>query len=207
MKPTGDVADSDVEFTMSSVPHPPNELGYAGLRMTAVEFLAIGETKERLELVDGIVCMSPRPTPLHQLALVAIQRQLDRYVDANPGAVYFPDADLQLDRDLVYSPDLACYCAGRIRGVPALLTETPDLVIEILSPSTGAFDLTTKRGDYGLAGVREYWVVEPATGGVRTYVLEHHVLVERPADQARVASVALAGFVLDTAPIRELSKT
>lgn len=174
--------------------------------MTAREFLALGETQERLELVDGIVCMSPRPTPLHQLVLVAIQRQLDRYIDANPGAVYFPDADLELGPGIVYSPDIACYKAGRIRGVPASLTAAPDLVIEILSPSTSAFDFTTKRDDYERAGAGEYWIIDPHDGRVRQYVREGDMLIERAANQACVTSASLPDFMLDTAPIRDLSR-
>ena len=69
---------------MSAVPRRPQG-GYAGLRMTAEEYLALGETNARYELIDGVVCMSPKPSPLHQKILRFIQGQLEAFLDSNPG--------------------------------------------------------------------------------------------------------------------------
>src|SRR5256885_1453627 len=51
---------------MSALPKPlGSDIGYAGLRMTADDYLGLGETQERYELINGVVFMSPSPTPRH----------------------------------------------------------------------------------------------------------------------------------------------
>lgn len=176
--------------------------------MTATEFLAMGETQERLELVDGVVVMSPRPTPLHQLILGLIFQQLRQWVERHSGAACFPDVDWELHPQKVYSPDIVCYAPGRLQGVPTRLTEAPDLLIEILSPGTKAFDLTTKKDDYERYGVAEFWAVDPVDVRVRCYRRSGAQLLEVAgaggADGPdRLESSALPGFVLDLRPLRE----
>src|SRR5437763_12310577 len=80
---------------MSTAPRYPAEMGYAGLRMTADEFLALGETPERYELIDGTVVMSPSPTPIHQLIVVELLQQILAWKQAHAGARVFPDTDLR----------------------------------------------------------------------------------------------------------------
>ena len=60
---------------MSALPHNIREIGYAGLRLTADECLALGETRERYGLIDGVV-VSPRPSPKHSEIAVEILFQL-----------------------------------------------------------------------------------------------------------------------------------
>jgi Uma2 family endonuclease len=180
-------------------------MGYAGLRMTASEYLALGETAERTELIDGVVCMSPRPTTRHQAALSLVQFQLELFVRSSPGFRYFPDVDLELGPSTVYAPDLVCYRPGRVTGFPGALTEAPDLIVEVLSPGTKAFDLTTKKDDYERFGVGEYWAVDPGDGRVRCYCRQETLLVEAPVSGDTLASTALPGFTLDIRPLRDLA--
>lgn len=176
--------------------------------MTAAEFLAAGPTEERLELVDGVVVMSPRPTPLHQLILGLIFQQLQGWVAQHAGAACFPEVDLELHSHKVYSPDLVCYAPGRLKGIPSHLTEAPDLLIEILSPGTKAFDLTTKKDDYERHGVAEFWAIDPVDVRVRCYRRSGAQLLEvagagGAAGGDRVESSGLSGFVLDLRPLRD----
>src|SRR5262245_59038093 len=133
---------------MSAVPRYPSDLGYNGLRMTADEYLSLGETPDRYELVDGVVIMSPSPTPIHQLLIQELQLQAGLYARAHSGTLVFPDTDLRLGPRQVYRPDLSVYAPGRWRGIPERLDLPPDLVIEIISPGSKPFDLITKRADY-----------------------------------------------------------
>ncbi|MFG0284136.1 MAG: Uma2 family endonuclease [Phycisphaerales bacterium JB039] len=186
---------------MSAAPRH-SDLGHAGLRMSAADFFAIGETSECLQLVDGVVLMSPRPTPLHQTILRLVLRQIERYLDDHPGAACFPEVDWELRPDTVYSPDIACYAPGRIGDIPARLTTAPDLIIEILSPGTKAFDLTTKKDDYETCGVGEYWTIDPVDVRLRCYRRSGDRLLEAVPEEGAVASVALPGLTLDLGPLR-----
>src|SRR2546421_6072898 len=123
---------------MSAAPRQPDidELGYFGLQMSADEFLHLGETRERYELVHGVVCMSPRPASLHQRLLSLMQFQLENFIRAHSGAMYLPEINLVVSADTVYFPDLVCFRPGRLAGFPLNVQIAPDLVIEILSPGS-----------------------------------------------------------------------
>lgn len=187
---------------MSAAPRYPADFGHAGLRMSAADFFTIGQTSERLELVDGVVLMSPRPTPLHQTMLRLILRQVEQYLDEHQGAACFPEVDWELRPDTVYSPDIACYVPGRLQTIPARLTEPPDLVIEILSPGTKAFDLTTKKDDYERCAVGEYWVIDSADAQARCYRRDGQRLVESLTEGFQLRATALPGFILDLRPLQ-----
>jgi Uma2 family endonuclease len=193
---------------MSAVPRQPSE-GYAGLRMSAEEYLALGETFERYELVDGVVIMSPRPTRAHQLVLRLIMRQLEAFLDElSPESSqfdYYPDVDIRFGPRCVYAPDLCCYLPGRAPPLTATLDIAPDLIIEILSPGNKTHDLIRKRADYGRFGVREYWIIDPADGGVRSFRLRDAELIEFPVAGDSVASEAIPGLALDLRPLRKLA--
>jgi len=189
---------------MSAAPKYPSDLGYAGLRMTAEEFFALGETRERYELIDGVVVMSPSPTPRHQELLQALQEQAGTWRRAHAGSRVIPDVDIRLGRGLVYRPDLAVFAPGRLKKTPERLEIPPDLVIEVLSPSSKATDLITKRSDYERFGVGEYWVIDPEDVRVRAWHRQGTQLVERAVEGQSLAATLLDGFVLDLSSLRSL---
>ena len=189
---------------MSAVPRIPNDLGLAGLRMTAAEYLAHGETADRYELVDGVVFMSPRPTPRHQKIIQLMLMQLRCYGDDPPGFEFFMDVDLVLDNDRVYAPDLVCYLPGKLKQLPQVLNTPPDLLVEVLSPGTKAFDLTTKRNDYEAFGVGEYWAYDPADGRLRRFQRIAGKLVEATPAGDLAECLVLRGWSLDLRPLRQL---
>jgi Uma2 family endonuclease len=149
--------------------------------------------------------MSPTPSPLHQKILRFIQRQLEAFLDSNPGFDYYPDTDIRMDAGYVLAPDLSCYRPGRLSLLPKRLDVAPDLAIEILSPSNRAYDLAQKRSYYERFGVEEYWVVDPPTGNVRCFRRYEGRLEEMPVTGDSVESAALPGFVLDLKPLRALA--
>ena len=75
----------------------------------------------------------------------------------------------------------------------------PDLIAEILSPSTAHLDLWQKRYDYATAGVREYWIADPDTRRVELYVLEGErlVLADTAQGQGRLRSRLLPDLEVD----------
>ena len=114
----------------------------------------------------------------------------------NAGVRAFAEIDLRVSAETVYRPDICAYRAERIVGRVRRLPPSPDLVVEILSPSSKALDLITKRADYERAGVGEYWVVDPETLRFRVWRREGAVLVEVPveADAATLACGACRGL-------------
>lgn len=193
-------------WVMSAVPRNNSDFGLTGLRMTATEFLVQGETVERYELVDGVIVMSPRPTPWHQEIVRLFMEQLGAHMRTARGTRCFADVDLVLSDEKVYAPDIVCYRPGRLTRIPRVLEIAPDLVIEVLSPGTKAFDLTTKRDDYEKFGVGEYLAYDPADGKLRCYRRSGAVLLDIPVSGEVFESVALPGWKLDLKPLRGIDR-
>jgi Uma2 family endonuclease len=191
---------------MSAAPRYPSDIGYNGLRMTADEYLALGETAERYELIDGVVVISPSPFPDHNEVSWGIAGQLRDFARKGGSIRVFPDTDLKLTPGKVYRPDIAVYRSDRLKGKVKLLTAPPDLAIEILSPGSKPLDLITKRDDYEQFGVGEYWAIDPADARARVWRREGVQLVEAPVVGDSVSCAALPGFTLDLAPIRTIAR-
>lgn len=170
--------------------------------MTAEQYLAIGETSQRYELIDGVVCMSPSSTPEHSEVFVEVLGQLRDFAKRTGNIRVFAETDVAFATSTVYRPDIVAYLSARLPGKVARLSEAPDLIVEILSPGTKALDLITKRDDYEKFGVGEYWTIDAADARVRAWVREGKVLVERAAVGGTVACAALPGFGLQIAPLR-----
>lgn len=191
------------DVVMSAVPRQPGG-GYEGLRLSAEEFLSLGETQERYELIDGVVCMSPRPGSRHQEMMWLIAEQARAFAKQSEGRC-FVEVDLVLNSGLVFTPDIMCFGPRRVHGFPMRLEHPPDLIIEVLSPSNKEFDLTRKRDDYDRFGIGEYWTADPATARVRCFRRVRGRFEEQVVVGGSIESVAWSGFVLDLGPLREVA--
>ncbi len=133
---------------------------------------------ERWELIDGVAwSMSPAPSPDHQMILGRLFRSIAEITDRTGCATFVAPFDVRLpDRaeqdaeqtSTVVQPDISVFCDHSLldeRGAHG----APDLVVEILSPSTGYKDQTDKLALYEHHGVREYWVVNGDAGWVMVY--------------------------------------
>ena len=118
---------------------------------------------ERYELLNGNLMMVPAPNMKHQRVLVRLAQKLRNFAEEHRlGEVYVAPCDVVLSDTDVVQPDLLFISRARehtltdenVRGAP-------DLVIEILSPSTADRDLGYKHELYGRHGVLEYWIVDP----------------------------------------------
>lgn len=133
---------------------------------------------ERWELIDGVPCnMSPAPKVRHQRILVELSRQVANYLVAKPCEVFvapfdvrLPEAEESDDRvETVVQPDLSVIC-DPVKLDEAGCRGAPDLIVEILSPGTAHKDLKIKLDRYERAGVREYWIVDPAEQTVMVFL-------------------------------------
>lgn len=167
----------------------------------------MGETAERYELIDGVVFMSPSPTPPHSEIALEVQFQVKAFIRSGGRARVFAETDVRLSSGLVYRPDIVVYRSDRLpAGKLARLDLPPDLVIEVLSPSTKPYDLVTKRGDYERFGAREYWVVDPDDASVRCWGQGGGVWTETLVTGDTLESAAIPGFVLDIRPLRTIAR-
>jgi len=137
--------------------------------------------EERWQIIDGIAYdMSPSPTVEHQLILNELSRQFSTYLldktcilIPSPIDVLFPgtNEDIKNTKDYV-QPDIIVVCEHKKLQERKRCTGSPDLIIEILSPSTAYLDMKYKRILYEREGVREYWIVDPVYKTVQVYKLE-----------------------------------
>jgi Uma2 family endonuclease len=129
-------------------------------RMTEEEFLALPESKEHLELIDGEVIHMPGPVVHHQVIVGNLYVHLRAWANAHPPAwVGLSPCDVRLQTGRIVQPDLFILVDG-LPSLGKLIDRPPDLVVEVMS-SWRSYDRLTKRMLYGQAGVREYWIVDP----------------------------------------------
>lgn len=148
-----------------------------GLPMTEADFLAIGETPERIELFDGSLLVTPNPTPRHQHIsselLIALRPVAERTGLQAHGAV-----NIRLQTGRISIPDVAVtepidYDESVVDAASVRL------VCEIVSPSNAAADKVMKMHYYAAAGIRWYLLVEQKTGLLRLHELVGGHYLER----------------------------
>lgn len=127
---------------------------------------------ERAELIDGDVYMMAPPNTMHQRISGFLHIKIGSYIErkkgkcevfAAPFAVYLNDDDYNY-----VEPDLSVICdSDKVdkKGCHG----APDLIMEIVSPSSRRMDYLIKLNQYQKAGVREYWVIDPADKSVLVY--------------------------------------
>jgi len=129
----------------------------------------------RAELIDGKFFVMDAPSLAHQAMLSQLYLRIANYIAQNKGEcmVFVPQTDVRLDADdkTVVQPDLLVVCNPEQLRAQAVVG-APDLVIEILSPSTRRKDMTLKRKKYRNAGVREYWIIDIRKKRVLVYCFE-----------------------------------
>lgn len=136
---------------------------------------------ERWELINGVPYnMTPAPTPKHQEILGEIFRLLANWLKGKKCKAYMAPFDVRLVEsetidsmiDKVVQPDITVVCdPQKIDGRGCL--GIPDMIIEILSPSTFKKDLGIKLALYESSGVQEYWVVHPMDETVLVFQIQN----------------------------------
>jgi Uma2 family endonuclease len=131
------------------------------------------EDGKRHELIDGEHCVTPAPIPRHQIVSGRLFSRVGRVVDQGQlGLLLYAPVDVVLSEIDVVEPDLVFIGASRLGIVRETHVQgAPDLVVEILSPSTRRRDEITKRHLYEQHGVPEYWVVDPELDAIKVYRL------------------------------------
>jgi Uma2 family endonuclease len=150
------------------------------LKFTVKDYMSTPEGT-RYQLLDGEMILAPSPTDKHQRLLANLYRAIYAFVDAaSLGQVRFAPLDVVLSNHDVAQPDLLFISNERASVITeANVQGAPDLVVEILSPSTAEYDQGYKRALYAQHGVQEYWLVDPAAETVEVLVLGEENLISR----------------------------
>ncbi len=134
---------------------------------------------ERWELIEGEAYnMSPAPGTTHQTVSGEVFSIIHNYLEdkpcrvfAAPFDIFLPDEDEPEDEiNTIVQPDIVVLCDDEKLSEKGI-TGPPDIVIEILSPSSMTRDQITKRDLYEKKGIKEYWIFDPAGKIVWKYVL------------------------------------
>jgi Uma2 family endonuclease len=131
---------------------------------TYADYAALPDDGNRYEIIDGVLYMAPAPIPIHEHIIALIIARLVVALDDTGLGQVFASPDVHVGSS-VLRPDVVVVLTEHA-GVIAQknLIGPPDLVIEVASPSTAAYDrdaLFGKRGAYARAGIPEYWLVDP----------------------------------------------
>lgn len=153
------------DFRMEAFPH----------QLTRKD-LATLDQKTRWELIDGVAYAMSGASKLHQLLLLQFASRLEAHFRGSACEVVMAPYDVKLSEHDVVQPDLLVSCSGRAGSHEH--EGPPDLVIEIVSPSSHRHDRVRKMNLYSRAGVPEFWLISPHPFSLEVYArLNNHLAV------------------------------
>jgi len=132
-----------------------------------------------VQLIENNLVMSPAPLDRHQLIISEIFPHFAIHIkNRKIGTTRVAPYDVYLDKENAYQPDIIYISNERKHLIKTDgLHGAPDLIIEILSPSTAKYDIGDKKDVYERSGVTEYWIIDPADNSATGYYLvndEYH---------------------------------
>ena len=146
---------------------------------TLEEFWELPEPPDhsKLELIAGVLYMTPPPAQLHNNTASRLSRVLNEHVikTGDKGIIYYPRAGIVRGPNCWLEPDLF-YLAADTQAFadpryPQYMS-TADLVIEVISPGSAIYDRNTKADTYAALGVKELWLVDETSGIIELRTLE-----------------------------------
>jgi len=169
-------------------------------RWTYEDYSKLDDDK-RYEIIDGTLIMAPSPTDQHQDWASELHLLLAPFVkNRQIGRLFIAPFDVVLDDENTVQPDLVFVLSSkagiiRSRGIFG----APDLLIEIVSPSSVRKDRYEKKALYARFGVREFWLADPGNHAIEVLTLESgsYKLHCSAEEKGPVNSTVLSGFSFD----------
>ena len=131
---------------------------------TLEEFWQLPDPPDRskLELIAGVLYMTPPPEYTHDNVVTSLLRVLTIHLieTNNEGKLYVPRAAIWTSRNTYLEPDLFYLSAETEARLEPKHRTTADLVIEVISPGSAIYDRNTKAETYGALKVKELWLVD-----------------------------------------------
>jgi Uma2 family endonuclease len=142
-------------------------------RWTYEEYARLDDEK-RYEIIDGELLMAPAADYFHQDWAKKLFRRLDKFVMDGQLGEFFSPMDVILDPENVVQPDLLYIAKAnlsilQVRGVFG----APDLLVELISPSSVRRDRYVKKALYARFGVKEFWLVDIANRALEVWNLRN----------------------------------
>lgn len=167
--------------------------------LTIRDFESFPDDGNRYEIMGGLLSVSPSPTLQHQRIAGRIYAALERYFDEIGGGEAFPaPVDVELSMHDIVEPDVVVVLdANASVKRTKRIVGAPDVVVEVISPSSELRDRARKAALYAMSGVREYWLVDPGTRTFDVLTLQgsDYTKLAQPLGLAR--SQVLEGFEID----------
>lgn len=173
-----------------------------GWKLTYDDYVKIPDDGRRHEIIDGEHIVNPAPIPRHQAVSGKLYLALAELAKAGRAQVFYSPIDVHLSETDIVQPDLIAIATKHEHRVGQVKIEgPPELVVEILSPSTKHLDRGAKRDLYERSGVLEYWVVDTKKKAITQHVLVDGCYRERLVTEGVVNSTAFLGFEVDIGSI------
>ena len=180
------------------LPKPEQKYSYA-------DYLTWDES-ERWEIIDGVPYMQAAPSRIHQEISMELSTQFHTYLKGKTCRVFAAPFCVRLDvekndNDIknVVEPDITIVCDSSKLDEKGC-KGSPNMIVEILSPSTGKKDRVDKFNKYEKAGVKEYWVVEPDQKLVSVFLLQSSSRFGRPemyTDEDKITVSIFPDLIID----------
>ncbi len=166
--------------------------------VTYQDYLELPEDGQKYEIINGEFVKTPAPQLIHQRVSVNLMYEFQTFAKLNhAGEVLCAPVDVVLTETNVVQPDIL-FITTKNSGIAGEknVSGAPDLLIEIISPDSGYYDMVEKKDLYEKFGVKEYWIVDPKKKWIEIYVNEEgkFKLLQRQEDKGVLASKVLRGF-------------
>jgi len=173
------------------------------IRYTYADYLTWDDDVRR-ELIDGVPYLMALPNPRHQEISGNLLVLFRSFLKGKQCKVYLP-LDVRLNAstldNTVVQPDLLIICDHSIID-KASIKGVPDMVVEILSPSTARYDKSLKFETYLKAGIREYWIVDPKNETLAVNILkDDNYITHVYSNEETVPVHVLEGCMINLAEI------
>ncbi len=169
------------------------------------EYEKLPEGPPYYQIIEGELIMSPSAVPYHQKISRNIEFELISFIRVNDlGEVFDAPIDVCFSEEELFIPDILFISKERLNIIGEKRIEgSPDLVVEILSPSTAYYDLRHKKDTYEKFGVKEYWIVDPIEKSIEIYFLvdqkyDLHQIVKK---EGKIRSKLLTGFDVELSKV------
>ena len=183
---------------MASMQAAQPRFGYADL-------LAMPDDGRRYEIHGGELVVVPAPILRHQFAAGELVTMLNDYRRRSGGLAVAAPFDVVFDEHDVLQPDVVFFRAERLHllDLDGPARAAPDLVVEVLSPSTAKLDRGRKMRIFARYAAPEYWIVDPVRQRIEVHVLEQDV--EGAAGAYRRAQIAAPGDTVRSVALPDLT--